>query len=150
MQIESDDMSLQIAVADLDHDNNVCRVTITTGNVETRSYPQPLSDNFRDLYANRRLISERKLASFFFGDEPILNIEYINDDFVHAYIFRETAGGSEKIEGDFSIKEALLRIDDALTEIEAASGLSEQDKKSLLDQVSQDMALGAYDAYQMR
>lgn len=140
-------MNFRASFADIGLEGGVCRIVITVGDVQVRSYPQAIVDHFRDLEANRHFLTKRVLASFFSGEEPLINFDYTGNGVVSAHVFKEGNKGYERLIGEFLVDDALSHLDEVLGEISATLSISGDDKEALLAQVARDISLGVYDVY---
>lgn len=141
-------MTFRVSFADIVPESDVCRIFITAGDVQVRSYPQSVSDHFRDLVANRNFLAKRVLANFFSGEEPLISFDYTGNDVVSAHIFKEDSQAYEKLFGDFLVDDALSHLDEIIGKISATlSSSSSDDREALLVQVARDVSGGVYDVY---
>lgn len=136
----------QVEFVNDDRGGNKIRISITVGNLNVISYPQPISSHFRDLIANRYFLSKKSLEKFFFGEEPIFGIEYLNDNLMRAYVFNKKKT-PKKVVGYFLYHDALRILDNVIEDICNDSDSSLLDKKKILDEVEQDIHAGVYDVY---
>ena len=137
-------MAFRLSFVDINRDNATCRLSLSVGELSVRSAPQGVADHFRDLLANKRFLDTRKLSKLFLGDEPVLNIEFLEQYSACAYIFRRVGNGNEKVCENFSISEASSCLGGALEALKIAVILTGSDVEALMDQVSRDAADEVY------
>jgi hypothetical protein len=119
---------------------------LKVGDIVASSPPQDISDHYRDLYANKRFLANRRLSCFFVCEEPMFNIEY-DSELIKAHVFAKRKGVVRKMSGEFFIREAVPYLEGVLDGLEVLLLRSGTNKDALVDQVERDISSGVYDAY---
>lgn len=143
-------MAFRAALSGVDRERGICRVVISVGDICVRSCPQSYLNILGDLQINRQLLEKRTLATFFFGDEPVLNVDYDNDNVATVYVGQNTGSGSKWIIGSFLIKDGLTSLDKVIDDLLAEFNISENDIQLVAQQMEYDRSLGVYDIYTKR
>ncbi len=140
-------MTFHVEFSEVDRESGVCTIMLSIGNIHVQSAPQAIADHFRDLEANTRFLKRRVLASLFFGEEPLLNLNYEDNSLMSAHVYRNSERGREKLRGEFLHNEAVAYLEGVLDALGILLKIMGLGKEELLDQVAQDIALGVYDVY---
>lgn len=140
-------MSFNIDVVNLSGRDDIFRIRVSIGDVIAFSPPGSISDNFRDLEANRHFLANGQLAKIFFGEEPLVNLSYNDGIKITAYIFKKGERGSERLSGEFQLAEALSQIDEAIGYLRRRMETENRDVQALLKQVEDDIMHGIYGIY---
>ena len=140
-------MVFRAALSDVDYEKGVCRVVISVGDISVRSYPQSYRNTLGDLRLNQKFLEKRTLTTFFFGDEPLLNVEYDNDNVATAYVGQKMESGSERLLGSFLVKDGLVSLGKVIDDLIAEFNIDDNDIQLVTQQMEYDRSLGVYDIY---
>lgn len=139
-------MVFRIEISQGDLDRSVYRASLKIGETLLYSVPQDLPTIFRDVLANVRFISERRLANVFFSEEPLATLRY-KGDVIEAYVFRRSGVGSEKLSAEAVVGEILQPLNKFLDDFEHLLGKSGTSRLELDEQVRSDASLGIYNPF---
>lgn len=140
-------MGFRIDFEEFSQETDLYRIVLHIAEVSVRSPPQQVDRLFGDLFINRRFLNERKLSKFFVCDEPIINLSYLSDDLISAFLSKRTGTGYREFRGEFFIRDALTYLDGVLDALEVTLTASKLNKAKIIAQVDEDMSLGVYNVF---
>jgi hypothetical protein len=139
-------MNFHITFAEVDAKDGIYKAVFKIGESSFSSPPQDIAWLFRDIIANAYFLSEKKLATFFFSEEPIANIRYKNDR-IEAYVFQRSGLGSVELCGEVLPSNLLGYFNEFMASLEGSLEARGENRKELETQVRRDISEGVYDVY---
>lgn len=139
-------MTFRITFLETDARSGMYKAAFKIADFSFSSPPQDVPWLFRDVIANTQFLSEKKLAKFFFSEEPMANIRY-NKDRIEAYVFRRVGSRSVKLCGDAPLGGLLLYLNHFMDSLEPSLEVWGTSRGELEAQVQRDISQGVYEVY---
>ena len=139
-------MDFHITFPEVDAKIGIYKAVLEIGEFSFSSPPQDVAWLFKDILANAHFLSERKLAKFFFSDEPMANIRYKND-LIEAYIFQKSSSLSVELCGETILSDLLVYFHGFMASLEDSLEAKGKNRTELEMQVQRNIAGGVYDVY---
>ena len=137
----------QVRFIDTNQNDGTSSIVLSTGDVVIRTIPQPVADHFRDFVANAKFLRLRSLSKIFFGEEPVLNVEFDDNDKGVAYYFKKSRWTEQKVLVEFSVSSLLMYLDGIIDALRLEIDLVGLNSENLIEMVERDTQVGVYDVF---
>jgi hypothetical protein len=139
-------VTIRITFSETDAGSGTYKTEFNVGDTFVPAPPQSIPSIYRDLVANSLFLSEKRLSSFFWSEEPIFNIRY-HDDRIEAYLFRQSDLGIVEVCSAALLDSTVSYLSGLKDAFSAVLGIVGASKDDLEAQVQRDIALSVYDVY---
>jgi hypothetical protein len=122
------------------------RVEIGIGDEVAKSAPQDVKDVFQDVLANLEFIENKSLRTVFFCNQPIANINYV-DDMVEIFFYRPLLKGGSRVSDKIAFVDFKAQFSEIIDTLRVFLSDLSENLSALEEEVVRDREEGIYAVY---